>query len=50
MPIAQQYKISSSSLGEGMDAGTLVDGSVDELDAVLCLNSSWRTTKGTPGM
>ena len=46
--MAQQYK-KSSSLGEGVDVGALVDGPADDLDATLCLNSSWRTFKGTSG-
>ena len=49
IPTAQQYKISSFSPKEGMDAGTRKDRPVDELDVVLYLNSSWKTSKGTPG-
>ena len=40
MPIAQQYKIYSFSLGEGMDTGVLMDEPADDPNAALYLNSS----------
>ena len=41
--------MSYSLLREGMDARTLVDRLANDPDAVLRLNSPWRTFKGTPG-
>ena len=40
LSIAQQYKMSSSSLGKGVDGWTLVDGLADNPEAAFLLISS----------